>query len=155
MEAAAHHPSIPALEAQITELAGHLNSANYRLLILIAEFDRRQGWADSGCQSCAHWLNWKCGIDPGAAREKVRTARTLETLPRIASAVACGELSYSKVRAMTRVASPQTEDLLLMIARHGTAAHVENTVRGFRGTADGGTLAGSPPAGGAFADLLS
>jgi hypothetical protein len=124
--------SITALEAQITELAGHLNAGNHRFLVLIAEFDRRKGWSDSATQSCAHWLNWKCGIDMGAAREKVRVARALESLPRVSAAMARGELSYSKVRAITRVATPATEQLLLSIALHGTANHIEKTVRGFR-----------------------
>jgi hypothetical protein len=78
---------IEALAKQITELAGHLNAANYRFLKLIAEFDAREGWADGATCSCAHWLNWKCGIDIGAAREKVRTARALEKLPRISAAM--------------------------------------------------------------------
>src|SRR5262245_60123090 len=128
METASAHrtetQSTPTLEAQITELAGHLNAASHRLLALIAEFDRRKGWADSATQSCAHWLNWKCGIDMGAAREKVRVARALESLPRVSDAMACGQLSYSKVRAITRVAGPETEELLLSIALHGTAHHV-------------------------------
>ena len=66
--------SLQELAAQITELAGHLNAAHYRWFSLIAEFDRRQGWSDGSTQSCAHWLNWQCGIDMGAAREKVRVA---------------------------------------------------------------------------------
>jgi hypothetical protein len=107
---------ITVLEAQITELVGHLNSANYRLLTLLAEFDRRKGWADSATQSCAHWLNWKCGIDIGAAREKVRVAHALVALPRISAAMERGELSYSKVRAITRIANEATEELLLSIA---------------------------------------
>src|SRR4051812_32534830 len=94
------------LEAQITELAGHLNAANHRWLVLIAEFDRRQGWSDGVTHSCAHWLSWKCGIELCAAREKVRVARALETLPMISVAMGRGELSYSKVRAVTRVATP-------------------------------------------------
>ena len=69
---------IDELESQITELAGHLNAANHRLLLLIAEFDRREGWGDGSTKSCAHWLNWRTGIDLGAAREKVRVARALE-----------------------------------------------------------------------------
>src|SRR5215469_10383591 len=102
--------SLRELAAQITELAGHLNAAHYRWLSLIAEFDRRHGWSDGGStQSCAHWLNWQCGIDMGAAREKVRVAHALEKLPRIAAAMARGELSYSKVRALTRVACEKTE----------------------------------------------
>src|SRR5688572_13265213 len=103
-------PSIRDLAAQITELAGHLNAANYRFLMLIAEFDRRKGWAEDGVtHSCAHWLNWQCGVALGAAREKVRTALALEKLPRISAAMARGELSYSKVRALTRVACAETE----------------------------------------------
>jgi 5-methylcytosine-specific restriction endonuclease McrA len=124
--------STPELEAQITELAGHLNAANRRWLALIAEFDRRKGWNDGLTQTCAHWLNWKCGIDIGAAREKVRVAHALEQLPAIGAAMARGELSYSKVRALTRVACPATEQLLLGIALHGTAHHVETIVRQFR-----------------------
>src|SRR6267154_5169274 len=103
--------SVAELAAQITELAGHLNAANFRWLSLIAEFDRRHGWSDGATQSCAHWLNWKCGIDLGAAREKVRVAHALEKLPKIAASMATGELSYSKVRAITRVATQATEDV--------------------------------------------
>jgi hypothetical protein len=78
--------SLAELEAQITELAGQLNAANYRWLRLIGEFDRRQGWADGSLHSCAHWLNFKCGLDLGAAREKVRVASALPGLPKIAAA---------------------------------------------------------------------
>ena len=124
--------SLRELAAEITELAGHLNAANYRWLSLIAEFDRRQGWSDGATQSCAHWLNWKCGIDIGAAREKVRVAHALTKLPLIATAMERGELSYSKARALTRVACEQTEKYFLQIALHGTAAHVEKLVRGYR-----------------------
>jgi hypothetical protein len=124
------------LEAQITELAGQLNAANYRWLTLIAEFDRRQGWADGSLHSCAHWLNFKVGLNMGAAREKVRVAHALAGVPKIAAAMARGELSYSKVRALTRVASAATEESLLMIALHGTAYHVETTVRYFRRALD-------------------
>jgi hypothetical protein len=123
---------IRELEAEITELAGHLNAANYKWLMLIAEFDNRNGWSDCATQSCAHWLNWKCGITLGAAREKVRVAHALEQLPQISASMAKGELSYYKVRELTRVASPETEDTLLMIAQHGTAHHVETVVRHFR-----------------------
>jgi hypothetical protein len=121
---------------RITELAGHLNAANSRFLALIAEFDRRRGWAEWGVKSCAHWLNWKCGISLGAAREKVRVARALEQLPGVAAAMAAGRLSYFKAREMTRVATPANEDYLLNIALFGTASHVENVVRGFRRALD-------------------
>jgi Domain of unknown function (DUF222) len=120
------------LENQITELAGHLNAANYRWLTLIAEFDRRNGWCDGKLHSCAHWLNFKVGLNLGAAREKIRVAHALEGLPKIAASMARGELSYSKVRALTRIACGTTEDSLLMIALHGTAHHVERLVRHYR-----------------------
>src|SRR5882724_10270832 len=100
------------LEAEITELAGHLNAAQHRWLTLIAEFDRRQGWSDGACLSCAHWLNFKCGIDLGAAREKMRVGHALEGLPKISAAMSCGAISYSKVRAMTRIATAETEEYL-------------------------------------------
>src|SRR6187397_1115181 len=87
------------LAAQITELSGHLNAANPRLLVLIAEFDRRGGWSDGFTKSCAHWLNWQCGINLGAAREKVCVAHALEKLSQISAAMGRGQLSYSKVRA--------------------------------------------------------
>ncbi len=125
-------PSLETLEHQITELAAHIHAANYRLLCLIAEFDRREGWFQWGILSCAHWLNWKCGIGLGAARDKVRVARSLQSLPNISEAFRSGQVSYSKVRAMTRVATVENETYLLNIARHGTASHVERLVCNYR-----------------------
>jgi hypothetical protein len=121
-----------ALASRITELAGHLNAANHRWLVLIAEFDRREGWSDGLTQSCAHWLSWQCGLDIGAAREKVRVARALLKLPAVSQAMSEGRLSYSKVRALTRVATPETESVLLNVALHGTAHHMELLVRKYR-----------------------
>src|SRR5882672_7453325 len=88
------------LEAQITELWGHLNAATYKFLVLIAELDRSKAHERHGLVSTAQWLNWQCGIGKVAAREKVRVARALEALPEISTAFASGEFSYSKVRAM-------------------------------------------------------
>ena len=106
------------LADEIVELAGHLNAGNYRFLTLIAEFDRRSGWNCGATQDCAHWLNWKCGIDLGAAREKVRTARALKNLPLVSAAMERGEVSYSNVRAITRVATSENEHYFLQIALH-------------------------------------
>jgi hypothetical protein len=127
--------AMEALGKEITELCAHIHAATYRLLCLIGEFDRREGWAEGGgggVLSCAHWLNWKCGIALGAAREKVRVARALGDLPLISEAFRKGEISYSKVRAMTRVADAENEEYLLMIAHHGTASHMERLVRACR-----------------------
>ncbi|CAA0126184.1 Uncharacterised protein [Halioglobus japonicus] len=123
---------LSSLEDEITELAAHINAATFRLLTLIREYDERQGWGGGGLKSCAHWLNWKCGINLGAAREKVRVAHALKDLPQISAALRNGRISFSKVRAMTRVATAQNEDYLLMIADHGTAAHVERLVCQYR-----------------------
>src|SRR5467141_3716850 len=116
---------------QIAELAAHLDAAGARLLDLIREFDARGGW-NTGFVSCAAWLTWRVGLDRGAARERVRVARALGTLPLLAQALARGELSYAKVRALTRVATPETEARLLGVGRAGTAAHIERIVRGWR-----------------------
>ena len=116
---------------EIAELSAHLDAATARLLALIREFDARGGW-NTGFRSCAAWLAWRVGLDLGAARERVRVARALETLPALAEALARGELSYAKVRALTRVATPETEARLMAVGRAGTAAHVERIVRGWR-----------------------
>src|SRR5467141_494036 len=116
---------------QIAELSAHLDAAGARLLDLIREFDARGGW-NTGFVSCAAWLTWRVGLDRGAARERVRVARALGTLPLLAQALARGELSYSKVRALTRVATPETEERLLRVGTASTAAHVERIVRGWR-----------------------
>src|SRR5262245_26866203 len=116
---------------EIADLAAHLDAATARLLDLIREFDERGGWGN-GFSSCAHWLCWRVGLALGAAREHVRVARALGTLPRLKEALARGELSYSKVRALTRVATPDTEERLLAVGRAGTSEHVELIVRGWR-----------------------
>jgi 5-methylcytosine-specific restriction endonuclease McrA len=124
-------PDVDRLGDEIAELSVHLDAATARLLDLIREFDARGGWAN-GFRSCAAWLNWRVGLDMGAARERVRVARALGTLPRLSQALAQGELSYAKVRALTLVATPETEERLLAVGRAGTSDHVERIVRGWR-----------------------
>jgi hypothetical protein len=126
------HQKAEAIGEEITELAAHIHAATFLLLEKIREFDRLNGWSLDGVHSCAHWLQWQCGMNLGAAREKVRVAQALSDLPRISAAFGAGRISYSKVRAMTRVATPKNEEFLLGIARHGTAAHVETVVRNYR-----------------------
>ena len=123
--------SLDRLGDEIAELSAHLDAATARLLDLIREFDDRTGW-NTGFRACAAWLSWRVGLDIGAARERVRVAHALERLPRLAHALAHGELSYAKVRALTRVATSETEERLLAVGRAGTADHVERIVRGWR-----------------------
>ncbi|HYB71389.1 MAG TPA: DUF222 domain-containing protein [Candidatus Bathyarchaeia archaeon] len=116
---------------EIAELSAHLDAATARVLALIREFDTRGGW-NTGFRSCAEWLSWRVGLDLGAARERVRVAQALGVLPLLARALASGELSYAKVRALTRVATPETEARLLAVGRVDAAAHVERIVRAWR-----------------------
>ena len=117
------------LGERIAELAARINAAEARMMTLIADFDRRGGWRDGGYSSCAEWLAWRIGMKIGPARERVRTARALENLPRTADALADGSISYTKVRALTRVATPEREAELLEFARAGSAAKLERTLR--------------------------
>jgi hypothetical protein len=120
------------LADKITTLAGQINAANYRFIIMIAEFNRRKASTGAGIRSFTYWLNWKCGISIGAAREKVRVAIALDDLPKINAAFKKGQLSFSKVRAMTRVARADNEAYLLNIAQYGTAQHMDKLVWAFR-----------------------
>jgi hypothetical protein len=120
------------LAARICAGAVRLAAATAAWLRLVGEFDERDGWAGVGISSCAHWLSWQCGLTPGTARQHVRVARALRRLPGVEAAFGNGELSYSKVRALTRVAEPGTEAELVEFARHATASQVERTVRAWR-----------------------
>lgn len=128
--------SIDALDEAIASLAARLNADTHDLLVLIRRFDERGGLLRWGFESCAEWLHWRCDLSMSACREKVRVAHALKTLPEIAPAFAEGRLSYSKVRALTRVAGLANESEWLEFALHTTAARVEERCRELRcGTA--------------------
>jgi hypothetical protein len=120
------------LEAQICELAGHLAAATCRFLVLLGDFDARRGWASWDMQSCAQWLSWKCQMTAGTAREHVRVARALRDLPVIRGEFGAGRLSYAKVRALTRIATPETEAGLAEIAGPMTGNQLERFARAHR-----------------------
>ena len=120
------------LEAQICELAGHVAAATCRFLVLLADFDARRGWASWEMTSCAAWLSWKCQLTAGTAREHVRVARALPDLPVIRAEFAAGRLSYAKVRALTRIATPATEAGLAEIAGPMTGNQLERFARARR-----------------------
>ena len=117
----------------IAQLATEIDVATHRLLSHIREFDEKGGWHTAGCLSCAHWLSWRIGMGLGAAREKVRVAKRLAELPLIDTAFAQGQVSYSKVRAMTRVATAENEGQLVVLASKSTAAQLEKMCRMYRG----------------------
>ncbi len=120
------------LGEEIASLSAHLDAASHRLLQLIRRFDEAGGWHDTGALSCAHWLAWRLGWDPGTAREKVRVARALGNLPAIDEALRTGRLSYAKVRALTRVGTTENEAKLLRLALLATGAQLERLCRGYR-----------------------
>ena len=129
--------SIDELERGIVNLSFKINAATYELLVLVRQFDERAGWLQSGLANCAEWLHWRCDLSMSAAREKVRVAHALKTLPLIANSFSSGKLSYSKVRPLTRVAHAGNEEELTTFALKTTASRVEERCRELRcGTAE-------------------
>ncbi len=124
--------SVRELQDELAALASHLYAGTCRFLELVGELDQRGDWDEYGGGSCADWLAWRCALLPRTAREHVRVARSLPELPRIHAAFARGELSYSKVRAITRIADADSEEELLGLARCLTAAQLERAVRAYR-----------------------
>ena len=134
LEADADHldfiPDDPAeLRRAVTRMAGHINLADWRFIKLIAAMERTRGWQEGGYCNLGNWLDHRCGLGPCAARERIRIGRALAKLPRIDEAFRDGVISYSKVRAITRVATPETDAMLLAIAEGSSAAHLESLVR--------------------------
>lgn len=127
--------TVEELGAQIAAMAADIEAAMCRWLTLVAEFDRREGWALEGAASCAAWVSWRCAVGPTAAREHVRVARRLAELPAVREAFSRGELSYSKVRAITRVDDVAHEGELVELARNASAAQLERIVRSYRSAA--------------------
>ena len=124
--------SAESLGREISELCSYIYAAEAKLLDLIHRFDADECYTSLGFHSTAHWLNYQCGVGMNAARERVRVANALAELPKLKRALAAGKLSYSKVRALTRIADANNEDYLLMIATYGTAHHVEKLVALYR-----------------------
>src|SRR5690242_15699331 len=120
------------LEAQLCELAGHLAAATARFLALVGDFDARRGFELWDLNSTAAWLSWKCQLAPGTAREHVRVARALRELPVIGGEFAAGRLSYAKVRALTRIATPETDAGLVELAEPMTAGQLDRFARAHR-----------------------
>lgn len=119
------------LTAQLLALSDHMQGMEFRFVDLIRRIEALKPW-NGEMPDCAHWLNLHCGMDLVTAREKVRIARSLDDLPLIEEAFRNGELSYSKVRAITRIAEWDTEAELIELARGTTAEHVNRLVRARR-----------------------
>jgi len=125
------------LGEEIAALATQVNRATHSLLTRVRQFDEAEGWGPQGAKSCAHWLTWRIGLDPATAREKVRVARALGALPKIDEALAAGRLSYAKVRAITRFATPENEEQALVTSLATTGAQLERICRRLRNPTEG------------------
>jgi hypothetical protein len=117
--------STERLEAEATTLAAHIAAATARFLEVVGELERRRSWESWEARSMAHWVSWKCGLGPRAAREHVRVAVALRELPAVRTAFGRGELSFSKVRALTRFATVEQEHEDVALARQTTASQLE------------------------------
>ena len=136
----AHPParkSLDQLEEDIISLSQHINASEYEFLVLLREFDLRQGWKAYHFNNCAEWLNMKCGMALNTAREKLRVANALFDLVEISRAFQKGDLSYSKARSLTRVATPQKEAQLLDFALRANAEQVDRHCTGLRNVQQG------------------
>ena len=116
------------LEEEISGLASRIAAATAVWLVWVAAYDRRKGWVSWGAKSCAHWLNWQCGMSPRSAREHVVVARKLERFALVRETFLAGELSYSKVRAICRVVEPENEADLIDMAKLTTASQLDRVV---------------------------
>jgi len=117
---------------ELTTWAGRIAAGEAKLVALIGEFDHREAWGGPGMLSCAHWLTWRLGMGLKAAHERVRVARALIELPQVREAFGRGQLSWTQVRAITRVSSAEDEATWVELARHSTGAQLERLVRGVR-----------------------
>ena len=124
--------TLDQLENSVISYANSVNASEYQFLVALREFDLRQGWRRWLCSDCASWMNLKCKVAPATAREKLRTAIALINLPLISAAFEAGDLSYSNVRSMTRVANPDNEKVLCDFAVGATASQVEQYCRRIR-----------------------
>ena len=136
MSVADKREAVDNIGVEICALAGQIAAATARFLTLLADFDEQRGWAGPGLHSCAHWLSWKCGMSLHTGREYVRVAKALRPLPEMRKAFEQGELSYSKVRTLTRVATPTNEKQMVRLGREAPASQIDRLTAGLRKVTD-------------------
>lgn len=121
-----------ALEIELGKASALAHSAMARVAAAAAEFDELGGWCDPGFRSFDHWLAVEMGFDPHTGKELLRVGKALRELPKIAAAFEAGQLSFDKVREVTTVATPKTEEFLLGIARGASASQLARICRAIR-----------------------
>ncbi len=114
-------------EDGLATLSAHLTAATARFVELAWEFSEQ---VDS--DDFAGWLGYRCGITRREAREYMRVAEALQELPAIRAAFSRGALTFTKVRALTRVATAASEEGLIEVAEALTASQLERALRVYR-----------------------
>ncbi len=120
---------IEVLANEIVHLFAYETTLRQRRFERLRAFDELEGWRLQGSESCAHWLSWRLGIDLKTANEHVRVARALGEYRKLDEAFSKGELSYSRVRALTRVVTPETEERLVELGKRSTAPELDRALR--------------------------
>src|SRR5712692_3080562 len=117
--------------AWLVERRGLMDRTESAWLEVLADYDDAEGWAADGQLSCADWLSWRLGMGRSTAFEKLRIAHELRRRPQVAAAFAAGEISYSAVRALTRIdrPDPEVDEALLELAKHHPVIDLERAVR--------------------------
>jgi hypothetical protein len=120
------------LPERLGALAARIHAATAELVALSAELDSSGAWAAHGMRSCAHWLSVNIGVDVHTGAEMVRVGHALKNLPALAAAFEEGRISFDKIRAVTRVATPADDDVWLMVALHASGGQLARICRGVR-----------------------
>ncbi len=126
-------PKTQSLGDHVAHLAAQMTAGEHAFITAIGAFEESGQWIQEGAMTCAQWLSWRIGMSPEAGRERLRVAKSLKELSKVDEAFRTARISYSKVRAVTRVGTVANEELLLEIARGSTAAQLERICRKFRG----------------------
>jgi hypothetical protein len=124
------------LQVRIGVLAARIHAATAELVQLSAELDSDGAWADKGMRSCAHWLSINIGVDVYTGGEMVRAGHALEELPLLRAAFAEGPLSFDKIRAVTKVATADDDEMWTEMALHASGAQLARICRGVRQALD-------------------
>jgi hypothetical protein len=117
-----------SLRDAVVAVGEHWSTAQQRLVHLVAELDRSNEWALDGSPTCAHWIAAALDIEVCTAREWLRVGRALTALPKMDGLFDTGQLSYSKVRALTRVAKPENEADLCRLALRVSAGRLPHAL---------------------------
>ena len=136
---------VDELGERVAKSAAVVDAATHEFLTQVRAFDEAGGWQQQGATSMSTWLAYRVGLTPGVAREKVRVSRALAQLPATDEALRLGQISYWKVRELSRVATAETEAQLLEYAAHTTGAQFEKVCRLFRQTQRGHVPADREP----------